>query len=161
MDTALVLDIKLNELKSYLNDHQAGSVAGLELAKRLAEENPGDDFYRQLSKDIEKDRDALERLMKQFGASGSTVKQAGAWMMEKVGSAMGADDNSLGTLRKIEALTMGIRGKECLWNSLIEISPADNRLEGFNFERLAADAFAQIQGLEERRVKAARKALTG
>lgn len=153
--------VNQDSLKSYLNDHQAGSMAGLELAKNLAEARPGDEFFASVAKEVEQDQETLERLMDKFGSTGSAVKQAGAVMMEKVGSALGTAADEIGFLRKLETLTMGIKGKLCLWEALKEISEADERLAGYNFDRLAAGAKTQLEGLETQRLKAARKALLG
>jgi hypothetical protein len=151
--------INTDAIKGYLNDHQAGSIAGLELAKSLAKDRPGDEFLATLAKDIETDQDTLERLMEKFGTSGNTVKQAGAFVMEKVGTALGAAGDDLGFLRKLETLTMGVEGKLCLWEALKEVSESDQRLEGYNFDRLIAGAQSQLDGLASERLKAARKAL--
>ena len=151
--------ISTDAIKGYLNDHQAGSIAGLELAKSLAKDHPGDEFLSKLANEIEQDQDTLERLMEKFGTSGNTAKQAGAYVMEKVGTALGAADDDLGFLRKLETLTMGVKGKLCLWESLKEIAEADERLRGFNYDRLIAGAQSELDGLETERLKAARKAL--
>jgi hypothetical protein len=153
--------INADAIKSYLNDHQAGSIAGLELAKSLAKDHPGDEFLSKMAKDVEADQDTLERLMEKFGTSGNPAKQAGAYVMEKVGTTLGAADDDLGFLRKLETLTMGVKGKLCLWEALTEVSEADQRLEGFNFDRLTAGAKSQLDGLERERLKAARKAFLG
>jgi hypothetical protein len=153
--------IDTDAIKGYLNDHQAGSVAGLELAKSLAKDHPGDEFLSKLAQEIQEDQDTLERLMEKFGTSGNTVKQAGAFAMEKVGTALGAAGDDLGFLRKLETLTMGVEGKLCLWEALKEVSEADERLGGFNFDRLMAGAQSELDGLASERLKAARKALLG
>lgn len=159
METTVKVDA--DELKTYLNDHQAGSIAGLELAKNLAKEHPGDEFLVKLAKDVEADQDTLERLMEKYGATGNTVKQAGAMLMEKVGTAFGEARDELGFLRKLETLTMGVRGKLCLWEVLNEIAEVDEILQGYNFDRLMAGAKSQLEGLEGKRLKAGRKALLG
>lgn len=153
--------VDADELKSYLNDHQAGSVAGLELAKNLAKEHPGDEFLVKLAKDVEADQDTLERLMEKYGARGNTMKQAGALLVEKVGTALGEAGDELSFLRKLETLTMGVHGKLCLWESLNEVAETDEILRGYNFDRLMAGAQSQLDGLEAVRIKAARKALLG
>ncbi|MPZ70967.1 MAG: hypothetical protein GEU71_15800, partial [Actinobacteria bacterium] len=57
-------------LAIYLNDHLAGSVAGIELAKRAAGNNEGTpvgEFLEQLVVDIDEDRAALEAIMDELG----------------------------------------------------------------------------------------------
>lgn len=158
METTASVDA--DAVKTYLNDHQAGSMAGVDLAKNLAKEHPGEEF-ESLVEQIEQDQATLERLMEKFGAKGNTAKQAGAMLVEKVGTALGTAGDSMGFLRKLETLTMGVKGKNCLWESLKEVAEGDERLEGFNFDRLIAGAKSQLDGLEATRRKAARKALLG
>lgn len=153
--------VNADELKTYLNDHQAGSVAGLELAQNLAKEHPGNEVLAQIAKDIESDQDTLERLMEKYGATGNTVKQAGALLVERVGTALGEAGDELGFLRKLETLTMGVKGKLCLWEALNEIAETDKVLQGFNFDRLMTGANSQLDELEAERLKASRKALLG
>lgn len=154
-------NVQTDAMTSYLNDHQAGSMAGLELAKNLAKDQPGNEFFTTLVEQIEGDQDTLERLMQKYGTTGSSLKQAGAVAMEKVGAALGSAAEDLGFLRKLETLSMGVAGKRCLWEALSEVSEGDEKLEGFNFERLIASATSQLEGLESQRQKAARKALLG
>jgi hypothetical protein len=83
-----------------------------------------------------------------LGASGNPVKEAGAWIVEKMGAAAGEANDDLGLLRMVEALTMGVKAKQCLWEALEEIAGADSRLEGFDFEQLISGARSQLEGLE-------------
>lgn len=155
--------IRTDSLKSYLEDHHAGATGGAELAASLAEHNTQYEVLATVARDITEDRDTLVRLMGQFGTEGSTVKQAGALFMEKIGASSfegGSEANQSHTfLRQIELLRMGVHGKLCLWQTLDGISDADERLGNFNFERLAARAETQLEGLRECQIKIARKAL--
>lgn len=155
--------IRTDSLKGYLNDHHAGATGGAELAASLAEHNTQYEVLTTVAQDIAEDRDTLMRLMDQFGTEGSKVKQAGALFMEKIGAASfeGASEanQSLTFLRQIELLRMGVHGKLCLWQTLDGISDSDERLRNFDFERLAARAEAQLEGLREGQLKLARKAL--
>jgi hypothetical protein len=154
-----VAELELGAIRSYLNDHRAGSVAGVQLAEKLAEELPEDDFFLRLHNEIKADQDVLDRLMEVLGASGNPVKEAGAWIVEKMGAAAGEASDDLGLLRMVEALTMGIKAKQCLWEALEEIAGADSRLEGFDFERLTSGARSQLDGLEAAQRRVARATL--
>src|SRR5918997_5577154 len=71
----------------YLNDHLAGSVVGVELAKRAAASNEGTplgDFLAELAADIEADREALKAIMEHLGAGENRVKVPIAWTAEKL-----------------------------------------------------------------------------
>ena len=57
-------------LSIYLNDHLAGATLGIELAKRSRASNKGTplgDFLDRLLREIETDRETLERLMRELG----------------------------------------------------------------------------------------------
>jgi hypothetical protein len=62
------MDVKL--LGIYLNDHLAGSAAGLELARRAARENRGTplgDFLSTLATELQEDRALLQQVQRALG----------------------------------------------------------------------------------------------
>ena len=67
---------------------------------------------------------------------------------------------SLGLLEGLEALGLGIHGKQGLWVVLAELAPRDARLAGFDFEALQSRGTAQAAVVERERRAAARLALT-
>ena len=153
-------------LDVYLNDHFAGSTGAVELAQRAAEEygtEPGS-FFTDLLAQIEQDRSTLEQMMKRVGAEPSPLKQAGAWVMEKItrlklsGQSGGAP--KLNMLLTIEALEMGVGGKLSLWKALKEITGSNAQIAEFDLDGLIARAESQIEGLEAERLKAAKAALS-
>ena len=69
-------------LRIYLQDHLAGSTAGLELARRTRGANEGTEYGPPLAKiadEIEADRRALQAIMEDFGFGGDKLKNMGAW----------------------------------------------------------------------------------
>src|SRR4051812_4451742 len=84
------------DLVTYLNDHHAGATGALEMLKALVkalEGSPLETFFKNLQTEIQADFDTLESLMKKVGAEGSAIKQAGAWVGEKISRAkLGASD---------------------------------------------------------------------
>src|SRR4051794_633877 len=69
----------------YLNDHLAGSTVGLQVARRAAAENRGNDFgefLSQLADEIETDRRELERVMDSLGVGRDRLKRLAAWTGE-------------------------------------------------------------------------------
>ena len=66
-------------LEVYLNDHLAGSAAGIELAGKLRDNHQGTEFgeiMTALHRDISQDRDALEELMRHLEVERHQVKEA-------------------------------------------------------------------------------------
>jgi hypothetical protein len=150
-------------LHVYLNDHLAGATAVVELAERAAKNNEGTelgDFLTGLAREIDLDRDELQRLMGELDVSRNAIKAAGAYLFEKL-SQMKANGqitgySPLSRVIELEMLHMGITGKVQLWGAMREVfGPA---LGDFDFERLLERAKQQRDGVEERRVAAAREA---
>jgi hypothetical protein len=154
-------------LTAYLNDHLAGSAAGVELAEKLRDNNQGTELGRAmvaLHHDISEDRDTLESLLGQLELDRHAVKEAAGWMLEKVsrlrlnpaltGSA------ELTRLMETEALSLGIEGKLAMWLALKEAAAADPRLAGTDYDRLIERARGQRGALEPHRLAAAAAALS-
>jgi hypothetical protein len=155
-------------LKIYLNDHLAGSMAGLELAKRCSSNNEGTplgDFLETLTKEIETDKSELEALMDTLGAPKDPVKQLAAWAGEKLGrlkmNGQLTGYSDLSRLEELEGLSLGVEGKLSLWRSLKNVSDHDPRLATADLERLCDRAAEQRKALEDHRLEAATKALAG
>jgi hypothetical protein len=153
-------------LAIYLNDHLAGAIAGTELAKRSAQSNLGTewgDFLESLVTEIEQDRAELTRLMEALGIKKDLLKDAAAWVGEKVGrlklngQLVGYSD--LSRLIELEGLALGIHGKLSLWKNLEQLELPEVKSAGLDLEDLAARAQKQRDDLEDFRLRAAAKAL--
>ena len=152
-------------LHIYVADHHAGSIAGVELARRCASSNKGNDIghflVTTLIPAIEDDRATLGRIMKRVGASGNRLKDAMFWAGEKFGRLKPNGElttySPLSRLIELEGLTSGVAGKLSLWQCLRETH--DPRLEPIDFTELIARAEEQLKGLELQRRKAAVMAL--
>jgi hypothetical protein len=143
-----------NALSTYLNDHLAGSTAGVELAGRVAPE---------LQAEIAEDRRALQDVMRRFGAGQDPVKTVAAWGAERVRRLRPGwllDDARVGRLEELELLTAGVTGKLSLWEALIHTRAGDPRLRDVDLEALAARAQSQLERLRERRESAAAEAFS-
>ncbi len=153
----------------YLNDHLAGSVAGLELAQKLAENNKGTalgTFMTDLAGDIEADQKTLQDLMERLEVEKQGAKQVATWLAEKAtrlrftravtGSA------ALSRLLELEMLSMGVHGKRALWRALGAApgDQADLKAPDCDFEALATRAEDQLERLERHRVEAAAAAFS-
>ena len=156
----------MNLLSIYLNDHLAGSVAGLELAKRTLDNNRGTEyeaFLERIVTEISEDKVTLETMFDRFGMSKSPVKPGVAWVAEKVGRLKlnGAITgySPLSRLLEFEALRLGIQGKLCLWHSLREAAPSELNVPAGELDELIRRAEGQIELVEEHRLQAARIAL--
>jgi hypothetical protein len=160
------MDRKL--LGIYLNDHLAGSTVGLELAKRARGSNQGNEYgevLARVAKEIEEDRDALQRLMKELGVRRDQAKVTLAWIAEKFGrlkpNGRLTGYSPLSRLIELETLALGISGKLSLWEALTEIAPEDARLDAQELGLLAERAERQRKEVWQLRQRAAREAFAG
>ncbi len=152
-------------LATYLNDHLAGSVIAIELLDRLAEnEEAGSSRQREmitLREKVQADQEVLKQVLESRSSGESTVKKAGAWVMEKVTRAKlhlaESDDTGLGEVEALEVLSLGIAGKKGLWEVLREVLSESEfpASQWANFIHSADDQRAQV---EQWRLEAARKA---
>ena len=155
-------------LATYLNDHLAGSVAGIELGERLRDA-AGDDAasaeLARLVEEIREDQDVLRDLLARLGAGESATKRSMAWLGEKLGHlklapwGAGPAGAALGRLEQLEVLMLGVRGKLALWDALSAVRGGDGRFADVEWATLARRAADQIDRIDRLRVKAAREAL--
>src|SRR5689334_24284748 len=156
----------MKELDSYLNDHLAGSVSALELIGHWASAHQGEPlgaFFTKLGAEIKADQDKLCDVMRSLRVEESKVRQAGAWIVEKVGRVRlkiaGDDPGSLGLVLTLEGLIMGITGKKLLWRGLAAANLP--QLNGYDFKELQRRAQQQIERIEAERIRAAVEAFAG
>jgi hypothetical protein len=145
----------------YLNDHLAGSAAGIELAEKLRDNNQGTELGRvmvALHHDISEDRETLEALLRHLGLERHPVKEAAGWMLEKVSrvrlNPALTGSHELTRLLETEALALGIEGKQAMWLALKEAAAANPRLAGTDYDRLIERARGQRRTLEPHRLAA-------
>ena len=149
-------------LASYLNDHLSGARFAIDLLQTLRDRQPQEPLGRlagELVAEIEEDRQTLRQIATGIGDSGSTLKEASSWLLEKVAPMklrLGADPEFTRYL-SLEVLTLGVLGKLALWQALAVLAPADARLSGYDWDRLMARAQSQHQRLESHRLQMAAK----
>jgi hypothetical protein len=153
-------------LRIYLNDHAAGAVAAIELARRCRgnnERTPLGLYLSSLIEEIEADRRILDDVMERVGARKDPIKLAFGWLAEKMGrlkpngQIIGYSD--LSRLEELEGLCLGVEGKTALWRSLQAVAGHDGRLSDLDFSVLITRARAQRTALERHRRAAAAAAL--
>ena len=109
-------------LAIYLNDHFAGSTAGVALAQRCLANNERSElgtFLRGLVAEITDDRATLSQLMDELSIPRSRAKIAAALTAERVGrlklNGRITSYSPLSRLVELEGLSVGIEGKRLLW----------------------------------------------
>lgn len=151
-------------LDLYLSDHFAGATAGLELARRMADAQ-GSPELAAIASEIEADRETLRGVMAAVAARPPMLKSALGWIAEKAGRLKLNDRvfgrSPLSSVLELEGLIAGVSAKLQLWRALGRITAAEPRLEGFDFESLAARAEGQRRRLEALHTQAVDGALRG
>jgi hypothetical protein len=154
----------MEDLSSYLNDHLAGSVGALELLDRLIEiyqAKPLERFFRDLRNEIEADQEILKELIAKLGEKESTVRKAGAWIVEKLSRAKiqpgETREGKMGLFLALEGLALGINGKRSLWRALASASETAPRLRGPDYATLEKRAIEQHDRVEAKRLEVARE----
>ena len=144
-------------LPIYLNDHLAGAVAAVQLARRAAGQNEGTEYGEALAglaAEIDQDRRTLQDLLKRLGIRGDPVKLLSSVVAEKLGRLKLNGEllrySPLSRLEEIELLMLGVEGKLALWRAL----RANLDVE-VDFDDLIRRGSAQRRRLEQLRLKAA------
>jgi hypothetical protein len=141
-------------LRIYLQDHHAASAGGVALARRaLGPHHP-------VAKQIARDRETLEDVLRQLSVRPSAIKIAAVRVAEHAGrlklNGTLFKRSPLSRVVELETLVVGVRGKEALWTAL---QKADIRLED-DLEALAESARGQAAELETLRLRAAARAFS-
>jgi hypothetical protein len=152
-------------LPIYLNDHLAGSTAGVELARRLRASNQDDPEFgpalAEVCAEIEADRETLKAVMDRLEVGQSKLKPLLATLGERLGRLKPNGQlhgySPLSRLDELELLQIGVSGKRRLWRAL-EHTYSDE-LSEFDLGALAERATAQLRQLEALHLKAAALAL--
>lgn len=151
----------------YLNDHLAGSLAGVELARRMAgAAEPGSESEAVLARlvsELVQDRVALLEIMAALDVQVRGYKMFAAWAGEKAGrlkpNGRLATRSPLSDLVEAEALRLGIEGKAAGWRTLRTLADRDDRLDAARLDWLLARAVSQSEAAETLRVRVAERVL--
>lgn len=106
-------------------------------------------MFQRLAKEFEEDRSVVRAVLNELGASGRSIKRAagvasGAVLSVTAGGAPG----ELSLLRTLEALSIGVQGKRCMWRALQNLRTSPGSMD---FVELEAKAIRQWEAIEERR----------
>jgi hypothetical protein len=151
-------------LEIYLGDHLAAATAGVELVRRAARNNAGNDYGAALGAvgaEIEEDRRTLQRVVHSLGFDEPRLKQVVARVGEKLGrlklNGQVRGYSPLSRVLELEALSVGIAGKIALWKSLQSLS-VTARLPDTDLAQLAERGRRQREEVEKQRLDAVREA---
>ena len=152
-------------LRIYLNDHNAGSLTGIEVAKRCLKNNEGTslgDYLHSFISELEDDRGELLRVIDALGYPRDKMKEGMGWMAEKAGrlklNGQITGYSDLSRVLELEGLMIGVSGKLSLWQNLKRVSSTDPRLGATDLEQLQNRAERQLEELQAHKLQAAEQA---
>lgn len=152
-------------LRIYLNDHSAGALAGIEVARRCLKSNQGTrlgEYLETFISELEDDRGELLRLMDALGFPRDRLKEGMGWTAEKFGrlklNGNLTQYSDLSRVLELEGLVIGVTGKLSLWRNLKAIAGTDPRIAVVDLDRLEKRAERQREELDAHKLEAAESA---
>ncbi|MDO4920198.1 hypothetical protein [Kocuria sp.] len=144
-------------ITTYLQDHHAGSAAGVDAFRRVAEFH-GDETVRgkvgRLAREVEQDQAALERIMAAVDVKPAPLKDLPAKAAEKAARLKPNERlnrrSPLSDIEELEALVAAVHAKGLGWRLLLEAP--DERLDKQMLRDLHARALEQEETLERLRL---------
>jgi hypothetical protein len=156
--------IDRERLGTYLQDHYAGSSAGIELFRRAAQQQSDPIARTELTamvEEVENDRTTLERFLAAVGKKPDPVKNAGAWVAEKLSRLKPNGEllhrSPLSDVVELEALRIAVEGKAAGWRVLRRLAEDEDHFDKSELDRLLSSADNQIDRLEKLRMAAAER----
>jgi hypothetical protein len=137
-------------LNIYMDDQLAAGVLWRELARRAADATRGTDAgpaLERVATAIAQDVATFEQIMRRLGLRRSRVKPALATAAERLGRLKPnghlRSPSPLSRFIELDALVMGLEGKEVLWENLRDHAGLGARLPDVDFDGLIARAQEQ------------------
>ncbi|MFJ3965666.1 hypothetical protein [Streptomyces sp. NPDC090036] len=154
-------------LAIYLNDHLAGASSGVALIRRMARTHrgtPAGPPLAELAEDVSADRETLREVMTALDIPAQWSRVVVGRLAEKVGrvklNGRLVSRSPLSDVLELEAMRIGVEGKEALWKSLAVLAGTHSHLERAAVDRLLSRARDQAAVLEGLREEAARRTFT-
>ncbi|NLT26337.1 MAG: hypothetical protein GXX90_06770 [Microbacteriaceae bacterium] len=151
-------------ITTYLQDHRAGSIAGIDMFQRVAEHHNDPEVREAVARiavEVERDQDDLDAIMTAFGAKPSVMKEMPAKIGEKLARLKPNERlggrSPLDDVEDLELLVIAVHGKTLGWELLLELD--DPRLDRNRLRELVERAKAQHAELERLRRTQAPKLL--
>ena len=152
-------------ITTYLQDHHAGSAAGVSAFRRVASSH-GDPHVREgvarLAEQVEEDQRSLESVMESLGVAPAALKDLSARAGERIGRLKPNERISsrspLSDVDELEALILAAEGKALLWALLGELD--EPRLDRDRLTELYERAREQSEQLNRLHLSQAGKLLS-
>ena len=124
---------KRQALIAYLRDHLSGADMAIRVVHRLGSTHQNHRGWAVVPSTVKRvGRGPLGRssTATRLGASGRSIKRVAGYASGAVLSVTaGGEPGDLSLLRTLEALSIGVQGKRCMWRALQNLSPTGSRHE--------------------------------
>lgn len=151
----------------YLNDHLAAATAGVDLAKRAADQNEDGElgeFLRGFAAESEAHRNQLEDVMGRLDVTRDQLKVGVGWLAEKLGrlklNGRLLDYSPLSRVVELEGLLAGSQARLSLWRVCAAAAPDEPRIADIDFVDLIQRAQEMLDGLEKHHAAAVKEMLS-
>src|SRR3954453_11909906 len=148
-------------LPIYLNDHLAASTAGVDLARRAAGQNAGNEFGEFLSDfaaEADAHRNLLEDVMARLDVRRDQIKIGALWLGEKLGrlklNGRLVEYSPLSRVIEVEGLIAGSEARRNLFRTLAAAAQDEPRIVDIDFVDIVQRVEEQLVGLAELHGKA-------
>ncbi|MGY1744389.1 hypothetical protein [Blastococcus sp. SYSU D00695] len=152
----------------YVNDHLAAATGGVELVSRMLARHGGTPYERRLEElldQLREERTAHLAMASALGIPVRTYKQVGTWVAEKLSRAKlnGRlfSRSPLSDLVEFEFIATAVLAKRAGFETLLELSAVEPRLDRALLERLVAQADEQHRWLADARREVAARVFGG
>jgi hypothetical protein len=139
-------------LAAYLREHLSGADAAIHLVARLEAMFDGrrdGALFASLHQQLLEDRAVVTTLLQELGMSALSIKRlAGHVTGNVVALAMNGGRGDVSLFRIVEALSIGVQGKRCLWRALQALEPSLRAPGRLQFTDLEARAVEQWEAIE-------------
>jgi hypothetical protein len=146
---------KRANLAAYLREHLTGSDSAIQVVERLRLVHAGTQegrLFASLYDEFREERDVVRALLDRIGESAASVKRIAGQAVGAVASrAAGGERGDLSLFRTLEALSVGVQGKRCLWRALQALLGDQPIPSARSLAGLEAMAVRQWEAIEERR----------
>ena len=143
-------------LPIYLNDHLAAATAGVDLAKRAAGQNAGNEFgefLHDLAGEVDAHRNLLEDVMARLDVRRDQAKIGAGWLAEKLGrlklNGRLVEYSPLSRVIEFEGLIAGSHARRNLWRTLAAAAPEEPRIADIDFVHQVQRVDEQLERLEQ------------
>jgi hypothetical protein len=158
-------DDRHHALATYLREHLSGSDTATLVLERLRRSYAGTkdgSLFASLLEQIQRERELLRTLLAELGESTFSTKRIASHVAGSVLKAVaGGKPGDLSLFRTLEALSIGVQGKRCMWRALQSLDQSFAAASPQRFAELEALALRQYESIERRRLSLAPDVLTG